>query len=74
MNGKKAKMFRRAAEAKTEGSPMVAYGKWRSPSYRLMRDNIGFVTGARKTHRGIPCAMLPGCTRAVYQQMKRAGK
>jgi len=74
MNGKKAKMFRRAAEAKTEGSPKVEYGTWQPPVYQLTRDHYGVVVDVKKIQRGVPCAMLPGCTRAVYQQMKRAGK
>ena len=74
MNQKKAKVLRKIAQGATVGEPIAKY-KGRNPQHRWleypgMPGRAGFV----KTAKGIPFTLLPTCTRAVYQKLKKAYK
>lgn len=72
MNGKKAKSIRRLAEMKTVGCPAVAH--------KQINDHVKkcgtFTGGDGKEYPNFvnvsQTVLAAGCTRQVYQQLKRA--
>ncbi len=71
MNNKKAKLFRKKAEGKTVGLPLVMYKKGTGASPHFYTDPITHKT--KKTTYGIPL-LLSKCTRKTYQAIKQQHK
>ena len=72
MNGKKARSLRKAAQQATIGQKNVDYDYGRPPEYLVQRSNFGIIISIKKTLAGIPRKLIKGCTRQVYQELKRA--
>jgi hypothetical protein len=83
MNQKKAKRFRRIAEASTQGIPYTSYEVGQNPKFmarRVMKlgtdgllvptDDFVVPYIFDKVEKGVP-KKLGYCTRSVYQRMKK---
>lgn len=70
MNGKKAKVLRGIARAKTTGYPNVAYNDYSPPQYQKIFVEGSLVPQIFKVAKGVPRTMK-ACTRKLYKKLKK---